>query len=38
VYEAYATRKSGATGVDGQTAAAEYAMNLEDNLRRCSTE
>src|SRR6202034_1759922 len=31
--EAYArTRKDGATGVDGQTA-AEYAAHLEDNLR-----
>jgi len=33
MHEAYErTRKDGATGVDGQTA-AEYAVNLEDNLR-----
>lgn len=33
LHEAYErTRKNGATGVDGQTA-AEYASNLEDNLR-----
>jgi retron-type reverse transcriptase len=33
LYEAYCrTRTDGATGVDGQTA-ADYAANLEDNLR-----
>jgi len=33
MHEAYErTRKDGAPGVDGQTA-AEYAVNLEDNLR-----
>jgi retron-type reverse transcriptase len=33
LHEAYArTRKSGATGIDGQTA-AEYEAHLEDNLR-----